>query len=624
LEGELRKHVRDLYDLFKKNKRKKSNTPIFFMVSGAGCGKSRNATEFPKTLRKIFASDPELSPRLLEALIFNIPLENGTGFSNLKESDANVAIAKRMLYQLQSQGLHWTRIRDDMQTFSILDILTSCARQKNVVLKELTVILTVDGLQTAQNDGMNKDSLFYSFMTEISLLATNKESPLVIACCTATLARPFHDVVATSHQMRVFLPIRSLDPPKRGGKLIFKDTPLQRMLINDMGGNGRALEALEKALGEIDFENASFVSITEQVFYRLKINYNEWIYNARYLTPVLRAVLKHTILVASKPIPGTNILPEELSKLGLVKFEKNDESSDNGTLTCPYIWLWLMANTSKNDDIILRHWNFKYYNEEQTNDGDPSIPPGCQFWQHFEHFIASFRVLKSKVFEKDKEIELQAIHAGAKHNFCTATIKNIPLSLEKATQQESTKSSAYSANKEVTCIKRDKQIRINLEDASACIINGSSAPSGDSFCSVHFANSPQLHIESHQCKCLKSSSVSQNMFDEEHKKAANKDDIFILYTCGRSNVTNLPSLSAIVDRNCWSSYFGPFAGRAFLLVQNEPFNVNNAKYSELTSVTGIGPKRAKLLMTRRPFNSLEDCYNKTKISREILINFRFI
>ncbi|GBB90128.1 hypothetical protein RclHR1_00170032 [Rhizophagus clarus] len=71
-----------------------------------------------------------------------------------------------------------------------------------VKLKELSVILIVDGLQTAlinQNDGMKKESLFYSLMTEISILVTNKDSPFVIACCTATLARPFHEMVALSH-----------------------------------------------------------------------------------------------------------------------------------------------------------------------------------------------------------------------------------------------------------------------------------------------------------------------------------------------------------------------------------------------------------------------------------------
>ena len=106
--------------------------------------------------------------------------------------------------------------------------------------------------------------------------------------------------------------------------------------------------------------------------------------------------------MTSAPIPGTNVLPEDLSRLGLIKFEKQDEFGSEGTLTCPYIWLWLMANASKSDSI-LRHWNFKYYSELQGNDGDPTIPPGCQFWQHFEHFIASFRVLKSNVFELTKK-----------------------------------------------------------------------------------------------------------------------------------------------------------------------------------------------------------------------------
>jgi hypothetical protein len=70
----------------------------------------------------------------------------------------------------------------------------------------------------------------------------------------------------------------------------------------------------------------------------------------------------------------------------------------------------------------------------------------------------------------------------------------------------------------VTCKRGNDQIILNLEDASACIINGSSAPAGDSFCSIYFANSSQLHIESHQCECLKSTMVNQTMFDKEHEK----------------------------------------------------------------------------------------------------------
>ncbi|CAB4404479.1 unnamed protein product [Rhizophagus irregularis] len=308
LEQELRKEVLGLYNVFKEDKQ--THRPFLWHLVP-------NATELPKILRKIFKDDPKLEPRFQEALIFNISLENGTRINTAEELNANDIIAKRMLYQLQNQGLHWVNIRDDKQPLSTVNILERCAKEKKVALRELTVILIVDGLQTAlinPDDDMKKESLFYSLMTEISLLATNILSPLVIACCTATLARPFHET----------------------NEPVFKNTPLLNMLVSDMGGNGRALEALQLALEGVDFENVSFVSIAEQVYHKLRDHYSEWIGHTRYLTPLLRAIMTHTNLVVSAPIPGTNILPEELSKLGLVKLEKQDDLSDKGTLTCPY------------------------------------------------------------------------------------------------------------------------------------------------------------------------------------------------------------------------------------------------------------------------------------------------
>ncbi len=49
------------------------------------------------------------------------------------------------------------------------------------------------------------------------------------------------------------------------------------MLIDDMGGNGRALEALEIALKDKDFENNSFLLIAEVIYYELNNLYCEWI-----------------------------------------------------------------------------------------------------------------------------------------------------------------------------------------------------------------------------------------------------------------------------------------------------------------------------------------------------------
>ncbi|CAG8460464.1 3947_t:CDS:2 [Funneliformis caledonium] len=62
---------------------------------------------------------------------------------------------------------------------------------------------------------------------------------------------------------------------------------------------------------------------------------------------------------------------------------------------------------------------------------------------------------------------------------------------------------------------------------------------------------------------------------------------------------------AIVDHEYLSSYFGPFAGRTFLLMQSNGFNVNDATYSQLTAVTRIGQNRVLSLMSGRLFS--KDC-----------------
>ncbi|GBC05021.1 hypothetical protein RclHR1_00060034 [Rhizophagus clarus] len=218
MEKVLKGRVRELYNVYKVNKRDKITTPIFLMTAGGGCGKSRNATEFPKVLNKIFANDPELEPCLQEALTFNVSFENDTRIDTSMETNANSVIAKRMFYQIQSSGLQWTEIRDDTgQSPTILNILKRCAKQKNVELKKLAVILIVDGMQNAlinDDDGNIQNSLFNSLMTEISILVTNNESPLVIACCTSSLSGIFIKAF-NSPQYLISLPIRtSLDPPK--------------------------------------------------------------------------------------------------------------------------------------------------------------------------------------------------------------------------------------------------------------------------------------------------------------------------------------------------------------------------------------------------------------------------
>ena len=59
--------------------------------------------------------------------------------------------------------------------------------------------------------------------------------------------------------------------------------------------------------------------------------------------------------------------------------------------------------------------------------------------------------------------------------------------------------------------------------------------------------------------------LTQAKYNTERNKSAGPDDIFILYT--QTEILNnyaLPDRSGLVDASCWDSYFGPFAGRAYM------------------------------------------------------------
>jgi hypothetical protein len=81
----------------------------------------------------------------------------------------------------------------------------------------------------------------------------------------------------------------------------------------------------------------------------------------------------------------------------------------------------------------------------------------------------------------------------------------------------------------------------------------------------------------------------------------------------------IPNLAAVIDEQCWSSYFGPFAGRAFRALQKP--NIHAASRSVLESVEGIGQSRAEAIIKareERPFVSVADAHARTQIPTAIL------
>ncbi|CAJ0626394.1 9182_t:CDS:2 [Entrophospora sp. SA101] len=113
----LRTTITEYYKICIKQQLDKSTTPLFFMIAGAGEGKSRNANELPNILHEEFASHKELKKRFENALIFNISLENDTKIDLLEEHSAVTAIAKRMLFQLEKRKGGWMEALRNIQMY---------------------------------------------------------------------------------------------------------------------------------------------------------------------------------------------------------------------------------------------------------------------------------------------------------------------------------------------------------------------------------------------------------------------------------------------------------------------------------------------------------------------------
>lgn len=162
---------------------------------------------------------------------------------------------------------------------------------------------------------------------------------------------------------------------------------------------------------------------------------------------------------------------------------------------------------------------------------------------------------------------------------------------------------------------------VDIRAADHIIINGDSAPPGNSYCPIYIVGSNHLQTEVHQCKPLNSKKITNENFIEECKKATDQNDIFILYTVAElSNSFKLPPMSAIIYKKNWKNYF---AERCFNYIIGPP-DINSITYTQLTGIQGIGKTYAKNILIERkkcPFSNIDDCSQRTKIPCKILEPF---
>jgi hypothetical protein len=513
------------------------------------------------------------------------------------------AIGTRMLHQLLGRPI------DDIRDRYVADpaaIFRLVAAAENVDLyDDFTGILVVDGIQkafTGHDDGRNKNSAVYRLLGQISGLGLMSRSPseakalrkapFIMTCITGTCFGPPQEFLADTHRKRVYLPLNRLDTPiwKKDNSPVLDDSPVTSLFVKDVGGHARAIELIADKLDE--YRNKVQPNITElanAIYLKLMDRYGEAVSMLHHhALPVVQCVLSRQQIHLGDKIPGSDLRWEQITASGLIWFERTGTDyyyNAPGYLVVPYIWLWMLARLkpSKNTERLcqfLNNWQFNDYAELlHLATGEGSL--GNTTWQSFEVFCCSFRILRSLGFEDGQEVPLKLLHSGCKLRDDQETmVVNRYLKFAQAVHQYRTD---LIARKDATTHKARSAEKVDTRhsgtlDAGAQLshltLNAPSAPAGDFFFSIKTSaqRSPNgkgsqgnIVREVGQCKLIQKKKLTQDTYDAEREKSAGPDDIFMLYTDTRmSDDFALPDRSGLVDASCWESYFGPFAGRAYM------------------------------------------------------------
>ena len=135
-----------------------------------------------------------------------------------------------------------------------------------------------------------------------------------------------------------------------------------------------------------------------------------------------------------------------------------------------------------------------------------------------------------------------------------------------------------------------RNLIIDVRQFKHCIINAPVAPYGDAFLSL---DQPGTESPNEVHQYLRKDSVSQKEYQEERKKSASENDFFILFTTAKCKI-QIPKMSGIVDRDAFTNYFGPFAGRAYrsaMANSSKVKNIHTVSLGQIFNMNQISKER---------------------------------
>ena len=539
----------------------KSTIPLYFFLSGAGTGKSRNSSELWQTTYRCFNGEyfprmDELAHQISNAFVFHISLENGTSMWP-SETDPMVAIGSRMLLQL---------IQDDNGFASLDDVHTKFHPTTPLTLINFfhkqdpsrAFFLVVDGLKNIRE--CFEDTIFMKTLTALGDIA---QRGFIIVCGTSTISGPVERILKGSRRRRILLPCVPLDVPKINNQPAFNSTGLvQKVLIQDCGGHGRALELLMDIIPNLPKDAGAEVKCL--LVDKLRQLYSGVLPRQSDAMAIVRAVMGHRCLFKDECIPGTSIIVDEMMQDGLMRFEAIDNSDcPSGYLTVPYVWLLALAASHRGNPFFEELQMLDYRDFMAMED---SSLPGRFSWSDFECLMVKLRKIKSQVFENGSYVTLGDIHHGAFMADDTKAIcmRNHHLSDDVARHR--IKSKTIVSNHNYWVIHTNKFGEIDLRKHKHIIRNAAGAPAADALISL------ETNPVRNECLQFKNARGPSN-FHEEREKAAAPDDIFVFFTTSsipslQANGTyDIPPGSVIVMEENWKDYFGPYAGRLYLFAK---------------------------------------------------------
>jgi hypothetical protein len=500
-----------------------------------------------------------------------------------------------MLFQLQDFY--------DWNTFSLFpdfmadpeSVIMLLAKLESKKVSEICVILEVDGLQKLDHVEGRKDTQFYQVMSVISQMI-NRSKCFVISICAATVFSATEKVLSDSPQRRIFLEPPLIDPNEIF--IDFKNDVLVQLLVGDMGGHGRALEALDEVL-ETDYLpviNPSFVYLMSQVCYRVQSKYPDFrAHLTSDLRQILFAVISRKVISRSDIVGGMTV--DQIVSLGLFRYDRL-----SSVLLCPYIFYLLVSFQDFPLEQMMSFKPVEAYEEIQP-------------WESWEQFNCRFRVLKSKAYSGES-IPWNVLHSGARFGpECSIVVRERSLAYSRDAHKLITKSKSLSIGK---CSCGDS-MRLGY-----CTQPAAGSESGDSFLCLE-SEQGFLH-EVHQYKKTREK-LSLDRFRQERNKAASSHDLFILFCTSDIDFDiSSEARSAIVDSTNWSSYYGPFVSRFFFIYNYRPPSINDKRLCYLEMVKGIGPVRSSIILkesSKRQFESIDDACFRTDIPKTILERFSY-